>query len=128
MQIEMENHCGDRLPLSYWVGLSGHTIRYYVKKRRYLAGLRALSTTWLFHDNGERCQDCGCRYRRTLWHAPTPLYVKLVGSCGGTLCPACFGKRAVAAGLGPLVWVPTLGVEAWDIHDPIERQDDDVAE
>ena len=55
--------------------------------------------------DGERCNDCGGRYDRTIWTAPDWLWQLLVGHPGGLLCPGCFDDRAKARGMF-LRWVP----------------------
>ena len=98
------------MPLSYWWSLTKGTARYYAKRRRWKALIVALLTTWVFRDNGERCQECGSRYHGTVWMAPDDLYERVHGNGGGTLCPACFDKAAAAKGVR-LMWTCFV----WDV-------------
>ena len=51
-------------------------------------------------DIGERCEDCGRSYRRTIWRAEDDLYDKVTGwGSRGLICPACFSDRAKALGI-----------------------------
>ncbi len=68
---------------------------------------------------GELCGVCGRRYTDTPWHAPADLWRRVVQGRVALICPGCFGRWAEAEGLGRVVWVPTLGTDAWDVHDPL---------
>ncbi len=52
----------------------------------------------------EYCNVCGIR-QPLVWWAENELWLKLVGSNYGALCPRCFDKRAYKAGLY-LTWKP----------------------
>jgi len=65
---------------------------------------------WL---GGERCQDCGKRYRMP-WHAPDEVWEKVMGSEGGMLCPECFDRLAACRGYD-LYWSCAIGNFPGDI-------------
>jgi hypothetical protein len=89
----------------YWFGLIRHTIRYYVRHRRFVALFRALWLVIVRHDNGESCQECGRDY--LLWMAPGTLYEQVIGSRRGLYCLACFGRKAKAIGI-TVCWTPMV--------------------
>ena len=93
-----------------------------------IGGRMARARAWWWDNvalhTGEMCGICGRRYTDTLWHAPEALWRSVVRSRTNLICPGCFGRLAEAEGLGRVVWVPTLGSDAWDIHDPIQEGDD----
>jgi hypothetical protein len=73
---------------------------------------------WLIRYNGETCDDCGLRYDRFLWFAPTELWTHLHPRYGGCLCPGCFDKRARDKGL-LLQWAPQVANSKqnnWENH------------
>ena len=45
----------------------------------------------------EICQDCGRHF--VLWWAQGDLWRQVYGSDSGILCPACFSRKARAAGI-----------------------------
>ena len=55
-------------------------------------------------DGGEQCQECG-NSMPVCWHAPQPLWDEMQHTQSGTMCPACFDKKASAAGYF-LSWTP----------------------
>ncbi|MES1975702.1 MAG: hypothetical protein V4472_24865 [Pseudomonadota bacterium] len=73
---------------------------------------------------GETCGCCGRRYTDTPWHAPADLWRRVVQGRVALICPGCFNRWALAEGLGRVVFVPTLGTDAWDVHDPINKENE----
>jgi len=61
----------------------------------------------------EYCRECGCR-QPLVWTASDPLWAVVSGNgdLSGVLCPRCFDRRAVKAGLF-LRWIPI--VESTDV-------------
>lgn len=99
----MTAHAGD---LIHRLSIIRSDVRYYGKRRRWTALLRASART-LFGDIYERCQDCG-RRMHVVWHAPDPLWHELVSVAGGgVVCPRCFDAKAEAAGY-MLRWTPIV--------------------
>lgn len=94
-----------RSPVS--AALVRNTARYYWRQRRFVALCRALFLTVVLRHGSELCQECGRRYNDFLWHAPTPLWMELVGHYGGLLCPRCFERKADAAGIRTM-WTPMV--------------------
>lgn len=64
--------------------------------------LRLLWADFIRHgmlgSSGEMCQDCG-RPMGIIWHAEDALWVEVVGSRAGLLCPRCFDRRSKDLGL-----------------------------
>lgn len=54
-------------------------------------------THGLFGPGHEICQNCGRGY--VLWHAEDDLWERVHGTPGGLLCPACFDRQALDAGV-----------------------------
>ena len=88
-------------------GLARQDLRYSGRRRRWRALARALWLTLVAGHDSELCQECGGRYRGLLWHAPDPLWLELMPSKAGTLCPTCFARKAHEAGIR-LSWVPVV--------------------
>ena len=83
--------------------------------RRPMACLRLLYWTFIRGNMGETCQECE-RPQPLSWHAPDSIWLKVMPSKGGTLCPKCFDRKWEAQRLHPggtfLHWVPLLGEDA----------------
>lgn len=81
------------------------TLRYEWRARKAWRSKRAAlvgAWWWLVRRYpGELCEDCGKPYGRSigLWRAPDDLWVRVVGSVTGTLCPTCFTNRCEASSI-----------------------------
>lgn len=92
------------------VGYEWRTRRAWASWR---AGLRGL-WWWLIRRYAfELCQDCGRPVGRaiagTWWRAPDELWLRVVGTQGGTLCPQHFTDRAERQGIR-IHWEAVSGV------------------
>ena len=106
MVSERVGHAARYNGVRYWLGLTGHTVAYYVRMRRWRALLRA---TWLVVGCGyylEVCQECG-RKVGVSWWADDDLYETVTHANGaGIFCIDCFDRLAEAA-MGTFVrWAP----------------------
>ena len=94
-----------------WRYLVTGDIRFYARKRRWVAMIRSVSLRVFAGHDSETCQECGRRYIWSRWVAPNYLYARVHGNRGGTLCPRCFSAQADAKGI-KVTWTP---VEETDI-------------
>lgn len=82
------------------------SILFYARRRRWRALLRSFYLRTLWYE-GELCQECGRRYDAFTWWSPAPLWLELIGSYSGLLCPRCFTNKAKSAGYR-LMWSPMV--------------------
>jgi len=96
--------------------IASHDVKYYAKKRRWVAMVRSVAWRVVGWD-AETCQDCGRRYSWSHWVSASELYILVKGNGGGTFCPRCFGKMAEDKGMR-LLWTP-IHEEHIEIHGEI---------
>ena len=104
----------------WWQRYEGDPLPYYVMRLIWTAKvIRAIPwRRWpVFLWNAltyeaEICFDCGRKNigrSGTYWLADDELWLEVMGSPHGVICPGCFTRRSNAAGI-PIHWKPVRGV------------------
>ena len=81
------------------LNIAKNDIRYYGKKKRYVALGRVLWNVLVLRHYSESCEVCGRRYFSTVWVASTELYRSVHGNNHGQMCPACFTNLGRSKGI-----------------------------
>lgn len=91
------------------VGILRHEARWFLMRQgrrpRVVAFARCVWLRLAKRDYVENCQVCARRYMTFL--APDDVWLAVMDTPKGGMCPACFDRRAASRGLH-LVWSPWL--------------------